>query len=62
MTVSICVQYTKDTCFSCKNTIGATGRSIVEFFLLKDERYPKLDAFAYENGSYRWPVPKTTCS
>ena len=30
--VSIRVQYTKDTCFSYKNTIGATCRSIVDFF------------------------------
>ena len=62
MNVSICVQYTKDTCFSYKNLIGTTSRSTVESFLFKDERYPKLDAFVYENGGYRWRVPKTTCS
>ena len=39
----------------------ATCRSIVDF-LHKDERYPKLDAFVYENGGYRWRVPKTRCS
>ena len=41
--------------------MGAISRSIVDF-LHRDERYPKLDAFVYENGGYRWRVPKTTCS